>query len=108
MRASGKVEAQGLGRQDSNLGSRDQSPLPYRLATPHRLASLRGERFSAPAAVAEQPHQQHEQHDDGDQGTKNTVTGIATATSASSPCAKATIQAPSRIDPGGSWRPANQ
>jgi hypothetical protein len=23
-----------LGRQDSNLGSRDQSPLPYRLATP--------------------------------------------------------------------------
>jgi hypothetical protein len=24
-----------LGRQDSNLGSRDQSPLPYRLATPH-------------------------------------------------------------------------
>ena len=30
-----------LGRQDSNLGSRDQSPLPYRLATPHRPASLR-------------------------------------------------------------------
>src|SRR3954454_1664982 len=25
-----------LGRQDSNLGSRDQNPLPYRLATPHR------------------------------------------------------------------------
>ena len=24
-----------LGRQDSNLGSRDQNPLPYRLATPH-------------------------------------------------------------------------
>ena len=23
-----------LGRQDSNLGSRDQRPLPYRLATP--------------------------------------------------------------------------
>ena len=23
-----------LGRQDSNLGSRDQNPLPYRLATP--------------------------------------------------------------------------
>ena len=25
-----------LGRQDSNLGSRDQNPLPYRLATPHQ------------------------------------------------------------------------
>src|SRR5438067_12738686 len=25
-----------LGRQDSNLGSRDQNPLPYHLATPHR------------------------------------------------------------------------
>ena len=30
-----------LGRQDSNLGSRDQNPLPYRLATPHQgLAML--------------------------------------------------------------------
>jgi hypothetical protein len=27
-------DLQWLGRQDSNLGSRDQSPLPYRLATP--------------------------------------------------------------------------
>ena len=25
-----------LGREDSNLRSRDQNPLPYRLATPHR------------------------------------------------------------------------
>jgi hypothetical protein len=25
-----------LGRQDSNLGSRDQNPLPYHLATPHQ------------------------------------------------------------------------
>jgi hypothetical protein len=25
-----------LGRQDSNLGSRDQNPLPYHLATSHR------------------------------------------------------------------------
>ena len=25
-----------LGRQDSNLGSRDQNPLPYHLATPQR------------------------------------------------------------------------
>src|SRR6185503_8255193 len=30
------VERRLLGRQDSNLGSRDQNPLPYRLATPHR------------------------------------------------------------------------
>ena len=29
-----------LGRQDSNLGSRDQNPLPYRLATPQRDLSL--------------------------------------------------------------------
>ena len=28
-----------LGRQDSNLGSRDQSPLPYRLATPQSVAN---------------------------------------------------------------------
>ena len=28
-----------LGRQDSNLGSRDQSPLPYRLATPQHAQS---------------------------------------------------------------------
>ena len=28
-----------LGRQDSNLGSRDQNPLPYRLATPHHACS---------------------------------------------------------------------
>ena len=30
-----------LGRQDSNLGSRDQSPLPYRLATPQSSGDLR-------------------------------------------------------------------
>ena len=29
-----------LGRQDSNLGSRDQNPLPYRLATPHCEPSI--------------------------------------------------------------------
>src|SRR5262245_42363812 len=28
-----------LGRQDSNLGSRDQNPLPYHLATPHRKST---------------------------------------------------------------------
>jgi hypothetical protein len=31
---AGKRPIRWLGRQDSNLGSRDQSPLPYRLATP--------------------------------------------------------------------------
>ena len=30
----GSCDAKWLGRQDSNLGSRDQNPLPYRLATP--------------------------------------------------------------------------
>ena len=29
-----------LGRQDSNLGSRDQSPLPYHLATPQSAARM--------------------------------------------------------------------
>ena len=32
----GHVRREWLGRQDSNLGSRDQNPLPYHLATPHR------------------------------------------------------------------------
>ncbi len=41
------MKARWLGRQDSNLGSRDQNPLPYHLATPHRLgpsigAGMRG------------------------------------------------------------------
>ena len=30
------VSEEWLGRQDSNLGSRDQNPLPYHLATPHQ------------------------------------------------------------------------
>src|SRR6476646_9091636 len=30
-----RPETTRLGRQDSNLGSRDQNPLPYHLATPH-------------------------------------------------------------------------
>src|SRR5205823_1750220 len=30
------TERELLGRQDSNLGSRDQNPLPYHLATPHK------------------------------------------------------------------------
>ena len=42
-----------LGRQDSNLGSRDQNPLPYRLATPHCAAlilPLAADRRPRPAA----------------------------------------------------------
>ena len=34
LRGSGTWSARWLGRQDSNLGSRDQNPLPYHLATP--------------------------------------------------------------------------
>ncbi len=32
---AGMAMLEWLGRQDSNLGSRDQNPLPYHLATPH-------------------------------------------------------------------------
>ena len=38
MRATG---AGWLGRQDSNLRSRDQNPMPYRLATPHFIPAGR-------------------------------------------------------------------
>src|SRR5947207_1369950 len=37
-----------LGRQDSNLGSRDQNPLPYHLATPHRIREYRNRKEEAP------------------------------------------------------------
>ncbi len=49
-----------LGRQDSNLGSRDQNPLPYRLATPHCAPSIgasprwNGERPRCAAALGEE------------------------------------------------------
>ena len=42
-----------LGRQDSNLGSRDQNPLPYHLATPHReSASVVSSPFRGPVDEA--------------------------------------------------------
>src|SRR2546423_15301105 len=41
----GHVRREWLGRQDSNLGSRDQNPLPYHLATPQR--GLQRNRVSA-------------------------------------------------------------
>ena len=47
-----------LGRQDSNLGSRDQNPLPYRLATPHRIGTI------MLAAVAEEDDERDEREDD--------------------------------------------
>src|SRR6476620_10034859 len=41
-----------LGRQDSNLGSRDQSPLPYRLATPQSARVInRASRAPSPAVL---------------------------------------------------------
>ena len=40
-RPGGVPESRWLGRLDSNQGSRDQNPLPYRLATPHHGASGR-------------------------------------------------------------------
>jgi hypothetical protein len=102
-----------LGRQDSNLGSRDQSPLPYRLATPHRPASLRGARRAAPAYAAyprlRSPSSlisSTSSTTTANTNTKKIVTGIRTATSASRPWAKATIQAASRTGPGGRLRPA--
>src|SRR5262245_45970421 len=50
-----------LGRQDSNLGSRDQNPLPYHLATPQS-----GARSLAPRR--EEEHQGERREDpDGDQ-----------------------------------------
>src|SRR5919106_2388739 len=50
-----------LGREDSNLRSRDQNPLPYRLATPQR----HGQRSpSSLAPIDEQHHQQDEREDD--------------------------------------------
>ena len=47
-----------LGRQDSNLGSRDQNPLPYHLATPQESSVCH-----ASAAVGEQEHER----DDGEE-----------------------------------------
>ncbi len=53
------ASARWLGRQDSNLGSRDQNPLPYRLATPHCDSSI-----GAPLpAIGEE----EEERDDGEE-----------------------------------------
>ena len=98
-----------LGRQDSNLGSRDQSPLPYRLATPtgqpvyEAFAPGRTyPRLRSPSSRISSTSSRTT----AIRNVKKSVTGIATTTSASRPWANATIHAPSRTGPGGSLRPA--
>ena len=53
-----------LGRQDSNLGSRDQNPLPYHLATPQQRAENTGERAGGqdPADGVQPPKRVTEHH----------------------------------------------
>ena len=54
--ASLSVARTWLGRQDSNLGSRDQNPLPYRLATPQESGSkVPARRTSRPEVPARSP-----------------------------------------------------
>src|SRR4029077_17892111 len=50
-----------LGRQDSNLGSRDQNPLPYRLATPQNRR-----RILRTVGEDEEERNDREQRDDAD------------------------------------------
>ena len=54
-----------LGRQDSNLGSRDQNPLPYHLATPHHTVSLQVSQRSAADAAGRRPRRQSRHGLDG-------------------------------------------
>ena len=63
-----------LGRQDSNLGSRDQNPLPYRLATPHWTPSIGAARPPGDVRPAKRSRSvkstiergDRDQHDDAD------------------------------------------
>ena len=48
-----------LGRQDSNLGSRDQNPLPYHLATPHRYVACARTGVDGPAGKAGAASRRH-------------------------------------------------
>ena len=77
-----------LGRQDSNLGSRDQNPLPYHLATPQvrpqcATPQRRSEKRSASATSGED--RDDEQRDPPDDAT-------STGTSMTSACETAAIQ----------------
>src|SRR3954471_22467644 len=53
-----------LGRQDSNLGSRDQNPLPYHLATPHQIHGE--ERLGALSVVGEEVRESDQRKADDD------------------------------------------
>src|SRR3954463_1111003 len=51
-----------LGRQDSNLGSRDQNPLPYRLATPHQIRDTRPRQSATRWRALERPQCRRSRH----------------------------------------------
>jgi hypothetical protein len=56
-----------LGRQDSNLGSRDQNPLPYRLATPHQSGARSLQRpVHGSAPIAQENDEDSDSEDDDD------------------------------------------
>ena len=68
---SGAHRTRWLGRQDSNLGSRDQNPLPYHLATPHTRRStvcayerVGGGRRAAAASEEAGDAREHGEHDE--------------------------------------------
>ena len=88
-----------LGRQDSNLGSRDQNPLPYRLATPHW-----GEQSLAPVEEEKRDRDDREdpeQDDRGERQQRSRISGSATIRS----CETAAIQEACRIVSLRTFRP---
>ena len=59
-----------LGRQDSNLGSRDQNPLPYHLATPQghgSLATVEEQNGEPDDGEDDEPHDHEPLDDDGEE-----------------------------------------
>ena len=77
-RRVGHVSGDGwLGRQDSNLGSRDQNPLPYRLATPHCGPSIGASRRAARAEPAQSLVALGEQDDERRRPRATTIATIA-------------------------------
>ena len=108
-----------LGRQDSNLGSRDQNPLPYHLATPQRCFARRVPRMprrdshESQAGERAQPVQRRSASREASTAIASTttattssaaVTSTSTNTSTPSACEAATIQASSRDVPDSSRR----
>src|ERR671936_597156 len=53
-----------LGREDSNLRSRDQNPLPYRLATPQCIGDPSRRRLEAESAALEEQRGEEEKRED--------------------------------------------